>query len=53
MNTFASNEAFIIAAYSITWLVILGYLGRLITKGSHARADYESMTRANTGEGSP
>lgn len=53
MNTFASNEAFIIAAYSITWLVILGYLGRLITKGSRARTDYESMTRKNIGEGRP
>ena len=53
MNTFASNEAFIIAAYSITWLVILGYLGRLVTKGSRARADFDSMTQTNTGEGRP
>lgn len=43
MNTFQMNEGFIIAAYSIMWLVVLGYLARLITKGSRARAAYEAM----------
>lgn len=48
MNTFQMNESFIIAAYSITWLVVLGYLARLVTKGSRARADYDAMTRGNS-----
>lgn len=43
MNTSDMNTTFIIAAYSVTWLVLLGYLARLITKGSHARAAYNEM----------
>jgi CcmD family protein len=39
------NLKFIIAAYSISWLVILGYLARLMTKGSQARTDYNHMSR--------
>ena len=48
MNNFEMNEAFIIAAYSITWLVLLGYLARVTAKGSRARADYDAMTRGNS-----
>jgi CcmD family protein len=44
MNTFEMNEAFIIAAYSVTWLVLLGYLTRLTRKSARVRADYDSMT---------
>ncbi len=39
-----SNMKFIIAAYSVSWLVILGYLARLMRKGSRARADYDHMS---------
>ena len=30
MNAIASNRTFIIAAYAVTWVVILGYLVRLV-----------------------
>ena len=39
------NLRFIIAAYSVSWLVILGYLARLMRKGSRARADYDLMSQ--------
>lgn len=39
----ASNQTFIIAAYAVTWAVLLGYLWRLVRKGGRARADYERM----------
>jgi len=37
----ASNQTFIIAAYAVTWVVLLGYLLRLVRKGRRARADYD------------
>ena len=45
-----SNLAFIIAAYSVSWAVILGYLARLVRKGSRVRADYDRMAREQIGE---
>jgi len=45
-----ANPAFIIAAYAVTWAVILGYLWRLASKGGRARADYERITNQNNGE---
>ena len=45
----ASNLSFIIAAYAVTWLVILGYLWRLVRKGGRARADYERMVQERGG----
>jgi CcmD family protein len=45
MNTSDMNTTFIIAAYSITWLVLLGYLTRLIRKSSRARAAYDAMAQ--------
>jgi len=44
------NLTFIIAAYSISWFVILGYLTRLVRKGSRARAEYERMATDQIGE---
>ena len=49
----ASNQAFIIAAYAVTWIVILGYLGRLVRKGGRARADLERQLREQSGESRP
>ena len=46
----ASNLTFIIAAYTVTWLVMLGYLARLIRKGGRARAEYERMAQLRRGE---
>lgn len=51
MTTAASNLNFIIAAYTIFWIVILGYLGRLVRKGGRASAEYERMAREHSGEG--
>ena len=45
------NLRFIIAAYSVSWLVILGYLMRLRTKGSQARADYDQISKETAGDG--
>ena len=39
----ASNQTFIIAAYAVTWVVLLGYLLRLIRKGRRARADFDRI----------
>jgi len=46
----ASNLNFIIAAYTVTWLVIFGYLARLVRKGGRARAEYERMVQPAGGE---
>lgn len=46
------NLRFIIAAYSVSWLVILGYLVRLMKKGSQARAGYDQISRETAGDGS-
>jgi CcmD family protein len=46
----ASNLNFIIAAYTVTWLVILGYLARLVRKGGRAGAEYERMVQLAGGE---
>ncbi len=43
MTVIASNQTFIIAAYGVTWLVLLGYLAHLVRKGARARASYERM----------
>ena len=49
----ASNQAFIIAAYAVTWTVILGYLWRLVRTGGRARADLERQLREHRGESRP
>lgn len=41
----ASNEAFIIAAYAVTWVVVLGYLWRLLRAGARARADHDRVMK--------
>lgn len=35
----ASNETFVIAAYALTWLVLLGYAWRLAGRGARVRAE--------------
>jgi len=44
------NRTFIIAAYSVSWVVILGYLGRLVRKGSRARGDFDRIASQHGGE---
>ena len=50
VTTAASNLTFIVAAYAVTWVVILGYTWRLARKGGRARADYERIVHQNSGE---
>ena len=50
MTMAGSNLTFIIAAYAVMWVVVLGYLGRLVRKGGRARADYERMSQQGSGE---
>ena len=40
-----SNQAFIVAAYAITWGVILGYMLHLARRSARAAADQERVNR--------
>ena len=40
-----SNQAFIIAAYAITWGVILGYMLHLSRKSARVDRDFKTVTR--------
>jgi CcmD family protein len=48
--TAASNLNFIIAAYAVAWIVLLGYSLRLVRKGGRARAEYERIAQQRSGE---
>lgn len=41
MNAIEMNQTFIIAAYAVTWAVILAYFARLTVKGSRSQAEYD------------
>ena len=43
MSIEASNQAFIIAAYAVTWIVLLGYFWRLLRKSARTTADYDRI----------
>jgi CcmD family protein len=49
MNSIAMNQTFIVAAYAVTWLVLLGYMARLVRKGRSARRQYETVARGAAG----
>lgn len=49
MNTIELNQTFIIAAFSITWLVLIGYAARLVRKDKATRSDFERISRDNSG----
>ena len=40
----ASNATFVTAAYALTWVVLLAYVRRLVSKDGHARAEYDRVT---------
>lgn len=46
-----ANPGFIIAAYAVTWVVLLGYLGHLMRKGGRARAEYDRLVHQHSLEG--
>jgi hypothetical protein len=50
MNTADMNQAFVIAAYTVMWVVVAGYGVRLMRKGARARADFDGMARGQSGE---
>jgi CcmD family protein len=49
MNTIAMNQTFIVAAYTVTWIVLLGYMARLVRKSMRVRSQYESMAQSASG----
>ena len=44
----ASNQTFIVAAYALTWVVLLVYLARLIRMSARGRREYLRVTRAQS-----
>jgi CcmD family protein len=50
MNFDDMNRMFVIAAYSVMWIVVLGYMMRLVRKGSRARQEYERIGRKQGGD---
>jgi CcmD family protein len=50
MTMIESNPAFIIAAYAVTWVVLLGYVLYLVRRNGRVSAEYESMVREISGE---
>ena len=49
MNTISMNQTFIVAAYAVTWIVLLGYMARLVRKSSRVRSQYEGMAHGASG----
>ena len=45
-----SNETFIIAAYSLTWVVLLGYLVYLVRRTRVSRAEHARLADGRAGE---
>jgi CcmD family protein len=45
-----SNPAFIIAAYAVTWVVLLGYVLHLVRKGGRVRSEYDGLLHKNSEE---
>lgn len=44
------NMNFLIAAYSVMWIVVLGYMVRLAVRGSRARSEYDRMAQGSGGD---
>lgn len=49
MNTIASNQSFIVAAYAVTWIVIIGYTAWLAGLGRRARARHAAVAHESPG----
>lgn len=52
MNVTDMNQTFIIAAYSLTWAVLLGYLAFLLRRSAGSRKDFDRIAGSNKGENS-
>ena len=50
MTMIEANPAFIIAAYAVTWVGLIGYGWYLARKGARARTAFEGMARETSGE---
>jgi hypothetical protein len=44
------NQTFIIAAYSLTWAVMLGYLALLLRKSAGSRKTFDRIAAQSRGE---
>jgi hypothetical protein len=44
------NQTFIIAAYSLTWAVMLGYLALLLRRSTGSRKAFDSMAAKSRGD---
>lgn len=49
MTMIESNQSFIIAAYAVTWVAMLGYLVYLAQRGGRARGAYGRVAQPNEG----
>lgn len=49
MNIAGMNRDFIVAAFAVTWIVVLGYFSRLVAKGSAVSAEYDRMSGKASG----
>ncbi|HSJ62727.1 MAG TPA: CcmD family protein [Gemmatimonadaceae bacterium] len=45
-----SNQTFIVAAFAVTWVALLGYVLHLARRGARAVAEHERMLHESTGE---
>ena len=48
MNAIASNQAFITAAYAVTWIAVAGYLAWLEVRGRRARAQHAAVAHESS-----
>jgi hypothetical protein len=44
------NQTFVIAAYSVMWVVVAGYAMSLVRRGARTREAFDRMTRGQSGE---
>ena len=51
MNAIEMNQYYITAAYSVAWIVILGYTARLARKAAQVRNDHERVAREDGANG--
>ena len=50
MNMADMNQAFVIAAYAVMWVVVAGYAMSLMRRRGRARADFDGMARGQSGD---
>ena len=51
MSAIEMNQYYITAAYSVTWIVILGYSARLARKAAEVRNEHDRVAREDGANG--